>query len=980
MSPSNDIQDSMNMKFLSHRSMPLIVWSAITVTAVAAVTSLSPAGGDMALHYLNIVNLVICSALAIVFHSVRQYQGPDGPVSSVWSWMWSIFMGNYVFRIWLDRVPMSEFHLLVSKFGEIITALLCACVILGALQELRRTEATTVAPLRWIDWAISVAVLCIASTLTVILPDVPTHPVFDSLYRIPTTVLSVVSFLGLGAAVLKSIIARTSKVPKGLKSSIRTLSIAYVVSVFGSYSFIQLYPSPSPSDASLVLGSAATVLKIPLGIGMILSPVIFALIDRSRLAARAGALNRFLDENVFGHFVVDDLNVTLESNKADMVLMGTEKIVDCGRSQFFSDINEESELLRGLRATKKPGHHPTRFRRVDGQDIWVDLFAQPMFRNGEYAGYEGLYRNRTDEVETKMLGEAMQAMLVSGTQLDKSLRRLFNRYIRAVGANSGFLLVKDASGSRLEPIIYTQDLAGVEPDSHSNRMIKQLERQGARCLPMLGAPATGRCVLSDSLAGKPCRCHFSQQYKTCAFVPFYHSENMVAVLWVFRQHSWPSSKDRVSRHTQFSRKVSTALEMNSGLDVSALYEFVSKDNSKGIPGATDVDQYTNAIARSLISRISVGSWFVVRRVSSPKSRVVLSAASPNLFTKTTMAGVVVESAPTKSVAEQGEDLNLDANFGECDVGELFDVKIEGCVELSPARVLGVPILDRFERPVGAIFLLDRHYQGAEQPFTVLDREIADEYAKYLGLLLETAAWEERIRLHFRRITHEFVSPVVGIAADTERALDYLRCGKYDKVERNLVFMDALALSLKYLVRMALAESDEYSIVREMKDVKLGSILNPCRAQLKPWLVERGFSLRSIVITHSVHLEPIHIDPESIGLVVFNVIRNAIKYSDKGPNEVKIQVAAEVDDEWVFLRFVDNGIGIPEGWEERIFELGERTPEAEDMDARGLGVGLTWVRHIMQLHGGDAILENRKDPTVLTCKFPASRLASNRRRK
>ena len=83
-------------------------------------------------------------------------------------------------------------------------------------------------------------------------------------------------------------------------------------------------------------------------------------------------------------------------------------------------------------------------------------------------------------------------------------------------------------------------------------------------------------------------------------------------------------------------------------------------------------------------------------------------------------------------------------------------------------------------------------------------------------------------------------------------------------------------------------------------------------------------------------------------IVANVVNNATKYTRSGG---QIQVAAMREGTEVVIRVRDNGIGIAKSMLPRVFDLyaQERTARASAQD--GLGIGLTVVRRLVELHGG-----------------------------
>jgi two-component system sensor histidine kinase SenX3 len=82
--------------------------------------------------------------------------------------------------------------------------------------------------------------------------------------------------------------------------------------------------------------------------------------------------------------------------------------------------------------------------------------------------------------------------------------------------------------------------------------------------------------------------------------------------------------------------------------------------------------------------------------------------------------------------------------------------------------------------------------------------------------------------------------------------------------------------------------------------------------------------------------------------VTNLISNAIKYSPAGK---EITINARAEGQALRIEVVDQGYGIPAADLERIFEKFYRVSRAEDTDVQGTGLGLAFVREIVELHGG-----------------------------
>ncbi|MEN0037932.1 MAG: response regulator [Cellvibrio sp.] len=93
---------------------------------------------------------------------------------------------------------------------------------------------------------------------------------------------------------------------------------------------------------------------------------------------------------------------------------------------------------------------------------------------------------------------------------------------------------------------------------------------------------------------------------------------------------------------------------------------------------------------------------------------------------------------------------------------------------------------------------------------------------------------------------------------------------------------------------------------------------------------------------------LHVDAIRIAQVITNLLNNAAKYTPLGG---RIDVSVKVDGQQVILSVEDNGIGIPAAAQQSIFEMFKQVDRNIGHAQGGLGIGLTLVRQIVEMHGG-----------------------------
>jgi len=108
--------------------------------------------------------------------------------------------------------------------------------------------------------------------------------------------------------------------------------------------------------------------------------------------------------------------------------------------------------------------------------------------------------------------------------------------------------------------------------------------------------------------------------------------------------------------------------------------------------------------------------------------------------------------------------------------------------------------------------------------------------------------------------------------------------------------------------------------------------------------------RGIIISFDAEVEAnVFGDHEQLVMALHNLIENAINYS---PEKTKVAISAKVINNLVEIIVKDQGIGIAEREQTRIFERFYRVDPARSRETGGTGLGLSIVKHVVANHGGD----------------------------
>jgi len=213
------------------------------------------------------------------------------------------------------------------------------------------------------------------------------------------------------------------------------------------------------------------------------------------------------------------------------------------------------------------------------------------------------------------------------------------------------------------------------------------------------------------------------------------------------------------------------------------------------------------------------------------------------------------------------------------------------------------------------------------------------------------------------ISHELRTPVgaLGLLAETLAGADdpevvhRLATRMHDEAFR-------VARTIDDLLQLSQIES---GVLPAADEVDVRSIVDDA--------VERTHAAAELLqVTFTVEVaDAVHVvgDHRQLVSAVANLCDNAAKYSEPG-SEVVIR-ARRVDDRWVDLDVVDQGIGIPARDLERVFERFYRVDRARSRDTGGTGLGLAIVRHIAQNHHGEVTVRSREgEGSTFALRLPA----------
>jgi two-component system sensor histidine kinase KdpD len=193
------------------------------------------------------------------------------------------------------------------------------------------------------------------------------------------------------------------------------------------------------------------------------------------------------------------------------------------------------------------------------------------------------------------------------------------------------------------------------------------------------------------------------------------------------------------------------------------------------------------------------------------------------------------------------------------------------------------------------------------------------------------------------IAHEFKTPLTSIKAVTTELLD---SGNTSQQEQELVHIadeaaDRLERLVTEAVQLARIEGGKFRLNNGVHFPN--SLISGALRQMKPLTEER-----EIRVEVSERAPAVLVDAELVQLVLRQLIDNALKYS---PPDKPILIRAEATNGGMTITVADQGPGIPESEQGRIFEKFYRHLK-DHPQTKGTGVGLTIAQEIVRAHGGE----------------------------
>jgi two-component system phosphate regulon sensor histidine kinase PhoR len=229
------------------------------------------------------------------------------------------------------------------------------------------------------------------------------------------------------------------------------------------------------------------------------------------------------------------------------------------------------------------------------------------------------------------------------------------------------------------------------------------------------------------------------------------------------------------------------------------------------------------------------------------------------------------------------------------------------------------------------------------------------YTSALNQLIRQRQISEIKTDFINNMTHEFKTPIATI----NLALDAIRNPKIiDDKEKVFKYLEMIRdenkrmhAQVENVLRISKLEKKELNIIKESSDIE--EVINDAIEHVNLILEDREGSIATHfgAIRKTVLLNDVHFTN-----VIVNILENAIKYT---PGIPKIDIYTENIKDMVLVKIKDNGVGMSKIAQKRIFEKFYREHTGDIHNVKGHGLGLAYVKRIVDDHNGQVYVESEK---------------------
>lgn len=221
------------------------------------------------------------------------------------------------------------------------------------------------------------------------------------------------------------------------------------------------------------------------------------------------------------------------------------------------------------------------------------------------------------------------------------------------------------------------------------------------------------------------------------------------------------------------------------------------------------------------------------------------------------------------------------------------------------------------------------------------------------LYIDEMRLAENIKELINNVAHEFKTPMSSIAL----ASNLIRKGRMGENQEklqdygDLIYKEnqKLQRQVDNLLDLAVIERGGFNYHKSPE--RMAGLVTEALDAVKLLVAEREAQISTQFTDED---DIFHADRMHLVNAISNLVVNALKYS---ANQPEISIKTKADEQNVYLEIKDNGIGIPGKYQKYIFDKFYRVPTGDVHNIKGFGLGLSYVRTVVEAHGGKVSVES-----------------------
>jgi len=273
--------------------------------------------------------------------------------------------------------------------------------------------------------------------------------------------------------------------------------------------------------------------------------------------------------------------------------------------------------------------------------------------------------------------------------------------------------------------------------------------------------------------------------------------------------------------------------------------------------------------------------------------------------------------------------------------------------VSSGLIVRIPGEDR--QPFGVVGI----YTRSPRHFTVDEVQFVQAVADILGVAVERIRLEEELRLRIGQLAEadrrkdEFLAMLAhelrNSLAPVRNALQVLQDkGSNDPLLNRM--WELMARQIGHMTRLVddlldVSRITTGKVTLRKEPVNLATVVFRVIESTRSLIEAQGHQLLTALPPEPIHLDA---DPARLAQILGNLLNNAAKYTPEG-GRIGLTVARQGTEAVISVR--DTGVGISAEMLPRVFDLFTQVDASLDRSQGGLGIGLTLVRSLVELHGG-----------------------------